>query len=555
MKLFIYFSILVLELCTNSAQSSAIVVKNQSLFPLSIIHINDFHAKFEETNQDSTSCKEKLGQICIGGIARVMTMVKELKQARENENKNPIFLNIGDNFVGTLWYELFGWNVTSHMLNIFPADATTLGNHEFDRGVQEVVNFLEHLKSPVLVANLDDSDEPNLKGKYKKSLVLERGGRKIGLIGALVVATLEISNPENLKILDEIESVKAEARRLRTDEQIDIIIVLSHCGLVIDREMAQKSDGLLDVIVGGHSHSLLYKGSPVPGPDNPVDTYPIVYTQNNHKTLIVQASAYTKYLGDLTVYFDEEGEIQEYEGNTIFMDTSIKPDPQFVEELKPWKEAVDKIGQREVGTVRTMLWQKDCAFEECNIGDFVTDAFVDYFVSHPDFQDDSGWTYATVAITNAGGIRTNLPPGSVLFDDLFTTLPFTNTLSAFELLGSDLLEALEYSANAHRYYNFLQFSGMRVTYNVSMPENEKVISVKILCRECDIPKYENLDLKKWYRLIVPSFIGNGGNGYVMFTRKRNDRKTNTLDIEVVENYFKKSSPVIQKKDGRIVVLT
>lgn len=68
-----------------------------------------------------------MGQICIGGIARVMTMVKQLKAERERENKNPIFLNIGDNFVGSLWYELFGWNVTSHFLNILPADATTLG--------------------------------------------------------------------------------------------------------------------------------------------------------------------------------------------------------------------------------------------------------------------------------------------------------------------------------------------------------------------------------------------------------------------------------------------
>jgi len=54
-------------------------------------------------------------------------MVKQLKAERERENKNPIFLNIGDNFVGSLWYELFGWNVTSHFLNILPADATTLG--------------------------------------------------------------------------------------------------------------------------------------------------------------------------------------------------------------------------------------------------------------------------------------------------------------------------------------------------------------------------------------------------------------------------------------------
>lgn len=405
----------------------------------------------------------------------------------------------------------------------------------------------------MLVANLDDSEEPGLQGKYKKSLVIEKSGRKIGLIGALVVATLEISNPENLKILDEIQSVKKEALRLKQEEHVEIIIVLSHCGLVIDREMAQNSDSLIDLIVGGHSHTLLQKGDPV-GPDVAADTYPIVYTNdNNHKTLIVQASAYTKYIGDLIVYFNDEGEIQEYEGNTIFLETSIQPDPVIVEELKPWKEEVDKIGQREVGTVKALLYQKDCAFTECNIGSFVTDAFVDFIINHPDFQDDS-WAYATVAITNAGGIRTSLPPGVVLFDDLFTTLPFTNTLSVFELLGKDLLEALQFSGNAYRYYNFLQFSGLKVIYNVTL-EHERVLSVDVLCRECDVPRYEPLELDKWYRLIVPSFIGGGGNGYVMFKRKRNNRITKEQDIEVVEQYLKKLSPVIQKKDGRINVLT
>jgi 5'-nucleotidase len=276
---------------------------------------------------------------------------------------------------------------------------------------------------------------------------------------------------------------------------------------------------------------------------------------DGHITLIVQASAYTKYLGDLTVYFDEDGEIQNYEGNTIFMDTSIEPDAEIVEQMKPWKEAVDAIGQRKVGEIKSILYQKDCAFGECNIGDFVCDAFVDYFITHEDYQADDGWAYATVAITNAGGIRTNLPSGEVVFDDLFTTLPFTNTLSSFELLGKDLLDALQYSANAYRYYNFLQFSGMKVTYNVTMPMDERVVEVLILCRECEVPKYEKLDVTKYYRLIVPSFIGGGGNGYVMFRNKRNNRNTVAKDIEVVEQYFKKMSPVLQKKDGRITVLT
>lgn len=513
-----------------------------------------FKFRFEETNEGSTSCNDKLGQICIGGIARVMTVVKKLRQERENEKKNPIFLNIGDNFVGTLWYEMFGWNVTTQFLNIVPANATTLGNHDFDRGVPEVVHFLENLLSPIVVSNLDDTDEVGMQGKYKKSITLEINNRKVGLIGALVVATLEISNPGNLHILDEIESVKKEANRLKTEEDVNIIIVLSHCGLVIDREMAQKSDDLIDVIVGGHSHTLLYSGNQVPGPDNAADSYPIVYdSEVGHKTLIVQASAYTKYLGDLTVYFDDDGEVNSWEGNPIYLDSTIQPDPEILTAMKPWKDAVDLVAKREIGEIKSILYRNDCAFGECNIGDFFTDAFVDFTINF--LRYDDGWTYACIAITNGGGIRTSLPAGQVVFDDLFTTLPFSNTIDTFELRGDDILEMLEFSASAYRNYNFLQFSGMRVVFNITNPLNERVISVTVLCRECEVPRYENLDLQKWYRVISPSFIGAGGNGFYMMKNRRNHIKGEKTDIEIAEKYLKKMSPVIQKKDNRIVILT
>lgn len=483
-----------------------------------------------------------------------MSAVKKLQQDREKENKNPIFLNIGDNFVGSLWYEIFGWNITAQFLNIVPADATTLGNHDFDRGVPEVVHFLENLLSPIVVANLDDNDEKDLQGKYKKSIVIERNNRKIGLIGALVVATLEISSPGNLHILDEIDSVKKEAERLKTEEDVNIIIVLSHCGLVIDREMAQKSDDLIDVIVGGHSHTLLYSGMPVPGPDKAADNYPIVYG-DGHKTLIVQASAYTKYLGDLTVYFDEEGEVQSWEGNPIYLDSTIEPDPEILAAMKPWKDEIDLVAKREIGQVKSILYRDDCAFGECNIGDFFTDACVDYVTNHQEDQVKDGWTYAAIAILHAGGIRTSLPEGTVIFDDLFTTLPFAFTVDTFELRGDDILKMLEFSASAYSYYNFLQFSGMHVIYNITKPSNERVVSVTVLCRECEVPRYENLDLTKWYRVIAPSFIGAGGNGFYMMNNRRNVKVGEKKDTEVTEWYLKKMSPVIQKKDNRIVILT
>lgn len=134
-----------------------------------------------------------------------------------------------------------------------------------------------------------------------------------------------MANTGNLKFTDESKAVKAEASKLKT-EGVDIIIVLSHCGLDIDYKIAKEVGADIDVIVGGHSHTFMYTGNNSPGPDIPVDQYPaVVKHSNGQKTLIVQASAYLKYVGDLTVYFDDRGHVDSWEGAPIFLDTNIKP--------------------------------------------------------------------------------------------------------------------------------------------------------------------------------------------------------------------------------------
>jgi 5'-nucleotidase len=111
---------------------------------------------------------------------------------------------------------------------------------------------------------------------------------------------------------------------LREKHGVNIIIVLSHCGLDVDREIAQYGGTDIDIIVGGHTHTFLFSGPNPPGTDTPQDNYPVVETQKSgHRVLIVQASAFTKYLGDITLYFDDNGIIQHYEGEPIYLDSDI----------------------------------------------------------------------------------------------------------------------------------------------------------------------------------------------------------------------------------------
>ncbi|CAO1420473.1 unnamed protein product [Diamesa hyperborea] len=519
--------------------------KADELFPLSIIHLNDMHARFEETNMLSNTCKAT--DQCIGGYARIVTKIKELL----NERKNPLYLNAGDNYQGTLWYNVHRWNVTSYLLNLLPADVMTIGNHEFDDGIDGVVPFLDTINSPVVIANVDDTNEPRFQNKYKKSIVITKYGRKIGIVGVMIADT---PNTGGMKLLPEVESVRQEAAKLKA-EGLNIIIVLSHCGLEIDRDIAQFGGSDIDIIVGGHSHSFLFSGENPPGPDRVVDNYPIVeIQQNGHKVLIVQASAYTKYLGDITLYFNDDGIIQEYTGKPIFMEHSIVPDAAIIEELKPWKEPIDRLGNKFIANVKYDLSSRGCYSNECKMGNLITDAFAYAFLN--DLNNEQGaWTGAAISMHLPGGIRAGLKRGNVTYGDLVTTTPFGNILVSVELQGKHIREALEFSVSKRDALIVLQMSGLKVVYNLEKEMNNRIVSLHVLCRICDVPKYEPINDEQWYRVVMPRYLADGGDNFIMISDNARNTKIGPRDIDALNDYMEKFTPLtIPAAEGRITFL-
>lgn len=119
--------------------------------------------------------------------------------------------------------------------------------------------------------------------------------------------------------------VKHHANYLN-QENVNIIIVLSHCGIEVDKEIAKHGGPLIDIIVGGHSHTYLYNGNdPSNPPDKPADKYPVVVTQDDgHLVLIVQAGAHGKYVGVLRVKFDDAGDAISWTGNNVYLDHSVE---------------------------------------------------------------------------------------------------------------------------------------------------------------------------------------------------------------------------------------
>ncbi|KAB0793969.1 hypothetical protein PPYR_13589 [Photinus pyralis] len=529
---------------------SAFSIRNATAFQVHVIHLNDFHARFEETSRKSGTCKSD----CIGGFSRIYSAVnQQLKKYPDS-----IVLNAGDNFQGTLWYNLYKWNVTQHFMNMIPFDAHTLGNHEFDNGIDGVVPFIKALNAPVLAVNIDDSGEPDFQGIYRKSMVIVRDGRRIGVIGVLLSTTDSISSTRKLKFYEESTSVNNEADRLVKEENVTTVIVLSHCGYIIEKEIARKAAPGISLIVGAHSHSFLYTGNNTPNGKQPAGPYPtVVKAKDGHDVLVVQAAAYTEFLGDITIDYDGEGNVVSWSGQPIYTDSSIPQDTEINEEIALWKRGMDELANEVVGYSNVVLDNRKCRRQECNIGSFIADAMVN---ANLETNEEGVWAYANIAFMNAGGIRTSIPVGEITFGDLMQVTPFESTVDVGEVKGKHIKEILEQSAkpfNNQRIMSSLdiiQTSGIHVRYNMSRSFGSKVESVKVLCRKCPVPKYEPLQLEQTYRIIVPSFLANGGDGYKVIKDNLVNRRVGDMDYEVVKRYLKKMSPVIQSIDGRIEIV-
>uniref|UniRef100_A0A7G3ABF5 5'-nucleotidase n=1 Tax=Lutzomyia longipalpis TaxID=7200 RepID=A0A7G3ABF5_LUTLO len=531
-------------------------------YEIIILHNNDMHARFDQTNAGSNTCRqqEELDSKCYGGFARVSTIVKKYR----SENNNVLFLNAGDTYTGTPWFTLYKDTIATEMMNILHPDAISLGNHEFDNGVDGLVPFLNHVTFPVLAANLDLSKEPTMANatSLKPSMVFTVAGHRIGIIGYLTPDTKFLSAATNVEYLPEISAINEEAQRMRREDNVGIIIALGHSGLAKDREIARNCPEV-DIVIGGHSHTFLYSGDQ-PDREIPEDVYPVVVTQPSGKEVpVVQAYAYTKYLGYLKIMINSTGSIVDWDGQPILLNSSIAQDPDVLAALQKYRAGVEEYGSRVVGISRVYLdgHSSSCRFRECNMGNLITDAFV-YGNAILTPMSETAWTDASVALYQGGGIRAPIDPraaaGNVTRLELDNVLPFGNTLYVVEVPGRVLREALEHSV--HRYSNstgwgeFLQVSGLQVVFNVANDVGERVESVRILCNECSHPDYRPLNDEQNYNVIMTNFFKDGGDGYDMFKPLKIIKTFQQSDIEIVDTYIERMSPIFPAVEWRITVL-
>ncbi|XP_046574515.1 5'-nucleotidase-like isoform X1 [Haliotis rubra] len=485
------------------------------------------------------------------GTARLVTKVREQRAL----HPNTILLSAGDEFSGTLWFYKYRGAVVARFMNLLQYDVMTLGNHEFDLGIDGLIPFMNDLNFTVVSANINVSAEPRMNDKLMKHTVLTVGGERIGVIGYTSRETPETSRPgPNLKFEDEVAAVQKEVDVL-TSQGINKIIALGHSGFNVDQIIASEVTDV-DVVVGGHTNTFLYTGD-YPSSEEPEGKFPHVVTQSGGaKVLVVQGYAYGKYLGALEVTFDPEGVITSWGGNPILLDNNTAQDEMTLQLMQPYKEGVANESGKVVSRSHVLLDgdKRSCRVKECNIGNLIADSMVHRNLK---FCDPLAWNHVAIAFMNAGGIRTSIQRGDVTMDDILTVMPFRNTVDIVELLGKHVRETLEFGASkwvetGNLFGGFFQVSGMTIVYDMTMPVGQRVIEVKVRCTNCSVPHYVDLNDSEIYKIIMPSFIANGGHGYdVINNNKIRHHLIGDVDSDIFLEYAKAFSPITAGLEGRI----
>ncbi len=509
-------------------------------FTLNVLHINDFHSRIEAVNAYDSTCtaEEDAAGECFGGVARMQTAINAARKEIKAAGEAVILLDAGDQFQGSLFFSTYSGKAEMEFMNRIGFDAMVLGNHEFDLGPAPLAAFLAGVKFPVVFGNTETTAQSKLAPFDRDPVILTAGGRRIGIVGVVTPETAEISTPgPDVSFADPIQTVTEAVADLEA-QGVTHIIALTHQGVSADVRLAEAVAGL-DAIIGGHTHTLF---------SNTIEGASFAYPHrvegpDGREVPIVSAGSYSKYLGHLTLTFDEAGEVTEAGGDTMLLDASIQPDVGALNRIKQLAAPIEALKSEVVAEIANPIdgSRETCRAQECAMGNLVADAMLARVAEQG----------VDLAIQSGGGLRASIDAGEVTRGDVLAVLPFQNTLATFNLPGAEIVAALENGVSQVEEGGgrFPQVAGLEFTWDPSAaPSEGRVREVRVRDGETWVP----IDPAKTYTVVTNNFMRGGGDGYAMFR----DAGSNAYDFgpnleDVLADYLAANPDYMPQTNGRI----
>jgi 2',3'-cyclic-nucleotide 2'-phosphodiesterase (5'-nucleotidase family) len=472
---------------------------------ITVLHLNDLHGRLlpflDKAISETTP---------VGGAPRLARMIAD------ERGKNPngtLLLAAGDMFQGAPVSNVFRGQPVIAVMNALTFDAMALGNHEFDWGRAVLKQLARAAEFPFLAANVKDHE---IEGTpiTKPYVILTRNNLRFAVLGLTTPDTPFIAKPDyvaGFTFRDPVEILPGLIKEAR-GYGADFIVLLSHLGLDGDMRVAQQVPGI-HVIIGGHSHTVM--------------TQPL----RVNETVIVQAGSYGVYLGVLKLELQPgAGRIVDYTRENELKTASAGPDDpvdervagivdRFNNQIK--SEFARVIGETSVDLARNSR-------EESNVGNLVCDAM----------RDASG---ADIAFQNSGAIRADFPKGKITLEQVYTLLPFDNTVVVMDLTGGQIKQILEQSAASE--HRILQVSGLSVHYDLTKPPGSMAVAIHV--------DGKPLALSGSYRVVTNEFLAEGGDRFDLFREGKHITYGDSLR-DIFTAYVEKHSPVHPERQGRIV---
>ncbi|SDD89490.1 bifunctional metallophosphatase/5'-nucleotidase [Riemerella columbipharyngis] len=276
---------------------------------LTILHTNDQHSHIEPFDASYTRNPNQ------GGFARRAKLISDIR-AKE---KNVLLLDSGDIFQGTPYFNMFGGELEFKLMSMMGYEASTMGNHDFDNGLEGFLKVLPNAKFPFICSNYDFQNTI-LDGRTIPYKVINKGGIKVGLFGLGIELKGLVGKKSYGETVynDPVEVAQHYSDFLRNQKHCDLVVCLSHIGYqypdqpekICDVELAKRTDNI-DIILGGHTHTFL------PEPQ-------VFRNRKNQKVLVNQVGWAGLLLGRIDFYFDSHHNVKNIAWNNQIIDDKIR---------------------------------------------------------------------------------------------------------------------------------------------------------------------------------------------------------------------------------------
>jgi len=500
--------ILLALLITMAGSGIPAVASSQNPINVTLLFFNDIHGHLSPFKIRTDSGKKE-----VGGIARMATLIETIRTENRIKNIRTFVLIAGDILQGTPMSTVFRGRPDVECFNAMGVDAMTVGNHEFDFGLQNFMDLKKQAKFPFISSNIVvKATNKLLCAPYVSLNVTDE--IPVTIIGATTKSLLTTTKFENVKSVDVLDPVQTVANAFEAVKDRGPVILLSHSEHNTDRAIAAAVPELTAVI-GGHDQILL-------SPFRKVGEVPIF-----------QAFEKGKYLGRIDLAIDPISKKASLVSNSYLPVTAdIEADAQIDDIIAGYRVDLDTRFKEVIGDSKVFLdaERERIRYEETNLGNFVADLV----------REHSG---ARIALINGGGLRASIDSGPITLEDAYKAMPFANEIVIVELTGVEVKQALTRSIMGTREDEdggFLQVSGIR--FKVRGKVIDKV--------EVGLKK-EPLRPKQIYRVAIPDFLASGGDGYKLFVGKPAEYTGLPLRELIVDTI--RSRKVIESRvDGRIV---